>query len=69
MVQQKDLSYEALLAEFDSVDNRLGWREEKGILHPEERSLLELTQLLRPFLKVLIDIRDALNSIANCMPR
>ena len=51
---------EELLAQFDEVNDRLSWREEKGILKPEEHALIELSNLLRPFLEVFADIRDIL---------
>lgn len=56
---------EDLLAELDKTDQTLGWREDKGLLSDQERAIIPLLQIARPFLTVLADISEDLATIAN----
>ena len=54
---------EAILADFEALDNQLGWREESGTLREGEHGILLLVQLARPFLKTFGDIADSLTHL------
>ena len=54
----------AIMQEFEGVDQQLGWQEEKGILTEQTKLALYLVQIARPFLQTLLDIAESLSSIA-----
>jgi len=56
---------EKLLREYEAIDEHLSYREDKGILTENQKLALYLVQMARPFLKVLVDIAQSLESIAN----